>query len=105
MISHTVASKQVSGFSFVKEVPVYGLVSQLSSAIINFYNLYVSSYGLIFIEIIQFDPFCLHWSCSAQLFIRLEQSRGSNSNQANWIKLDLILIPIIIRFTDQEPTE
>ena len=64
MISHTVASKQVSGFSFAKEVPVFGLVSQLSSAIINFYNLYVSSYGLIFIEMIQFNPFCLHWSCS-----------------------------------------
>ena len=62
MISHTVASKQVSGFSFVKEVPVYGLVSQFSSA--NFYNLHVSSYGLIFIEIIQFNPFCLQRSCS-----------------------------------------
>ena len=64
MISHTVASKQVSGFSFAAEVPAYGLVSQLSSAIINFYDLYVSSYGLIFIEMIQFDPFCLHWSRS-----------------------------------------
>ena len=64
MISHTVASKQVSGFSFAKEVPVFGLMSQSSSAISNFYNLYVSSYGLIFIEMIQFNPFCLQWSCS-----------------------------------------
>ena len=48
MISHTVASKQVSGFLFVKEVPVYGLVSQLSSAIINFYNLHVSVTVLFF---------------------------------------------------------
>ena len=36
MISLAVASKQINGYSFAKEVPVYGLVSQLLSTIIDF---------------------------------------------------------------------